>query len=222
MLRTNFSRLNLMGVVLILAACTASDQAFAPKQSRTDMPAGAPSLDVIMNSVAPDSTSADFTVTPSGGMFVLGKHAVYFPDHAICDPATSNYGPGHWDEPCTPLDEPIQFHAEIRGDSVNGAWIDFSPSVRFVPSDDPSKAVWIMMKTTVEATESNYQGLTLLWTPGHELGDGVNEAAEDPSLKTYVDMQRSIVFRRIKHFTGYLVTLDKLDNSFLDDIIPIW
>ena len=222
MLRSNFSRLNLMGVVLILAACTATDQAVAPKQSRSAMPVGAPSLDVIMNSTAADSLSADFTVTPTGGMFVLGKHAVYFPDHAICDPSTSSYGPGHWDEPCTPLDEPIQFHAEIRGDSANGAWIDFSPSVRFVPTDDPAQSVWIMMRTTVQTDETNYQGLTLLWTPNHAETAGVNEALEDPSLKTYVDVQRSIVFRRIKHFTGYLVTLDRLDNSFLDDIIPIW
>lgn len=222
MLRKNFSRLNLMGVVLILAACSAVDQAVAPRQSTSAMPPGAPSLDVIMNSTAPDSTSADFTVTPSGGMFVLGKHAVYFPDHAICDPATSSYGPGHWDEPCTPLDEPIQFHAEVRSDATGAAWVDFTPAVRFVPSDDPAQTVWIMMKTGVEADQSNFDHFALAWSSNPETGERVNEAAEDPSLKTYLDVERSIAFRRIKHFSGYIVYLDKLDNSLLDEIIPIW
>lgn len=222
MLRKNFSRLNLMGVVLILAACSAVDQAVAPKQSRSAMPDGAPSLDVIMNSSAPDSTSADFTVTPSGGMFVLGKHAVYFPDHAICDPATSSYGPGHWDEPCTPLDAPIQFHAEVRNDSTGAAWVDFTPAVRFVPSDDPAQTVWIMMKSGVEANASNYSQFALAWSPNIESGERVNEAAQDPSLATYLDVNRSIVFRRIKHFSGYIVYLDTPDNALLDEVIPIW
>lgn len=222
MLRKNFSRLNLMGVVLILAACSGLDQSVAPTQTRSAMPAGAPSLDVIMNSTAPDSTSADFTVTPTGGMFVLGKHAVYFPDHAICDPSTSSYGPAHWDEPCTPLDEPMQFHAEIRTDSTGAAWVDFSPAVRFVPSNDPAQTVWIMMKTGVEANQSNFDHFALAWSPDVESGERVNEAVNDASLKTYLDVDKSIAFRRIKHFSGYIVYLDKLDNSFLDDLIPIW
>ena len=218
MLRTKFSNLNLMGVVLILAACSAADRAVAPTQGRIAMPADAPSLDVIMNSTAPDSTSADFTVTPSGGMFVLGKHAVYFPDHSICDPATSGYGPESWDAPCTTLEAPIDFHAEIRSDGNGGAWVDFTPSVRFAPEQN----VWIMMKTGVEANESNVRGLALLWAPGLESAERVNEAAFDPSLKTYVDMQRSIVFRRIKHFSGYIVAFDVPEQSLLEEVIPIW
>lgn len=222
MLRTKFSNLNLMGVVLILAACSAADRAVAPTQGRIAMPDGAPSLDVIVNSTAPDSTSADFTVTPSGGMFVLGKHAVYFPDHAICDPATSSYGQGHWDDPCTALDAPIDFHAEIRTDGNGGAWVDFTPSVRFVPSDNPAQSVWIMMKTGEQPTESNISGLALLWAPGLESAERVNEASFDPSLKTFVDMHRGIVFRRIKHFSGYIVAFDVPDQSVLDEIIPLW
>jgi hypothetical protein len=211
-----------MGVVLILAACSAADRAVAPTQGRIAMPVGAPSLDVIVNSTAPDSTSADFTVTPSGGMFVLGKHAVYFPDHSICDPATSSYGQGHWDDACTALDTPIDFHAEIRTDGNGGAWVDFTPSVRFVPSDNPAQSVWIMMKTGAQANESNIQGLALLWAPGLESAERVNESSFDPSLKTYVDMHRSIVFRRIKHFSGYIVAFDVPDESVLEEIIPLW
>lgn len=222
MLRPNFSRLNLMGVVLILAACSAVDQTLAPDQSRSAMPAGAPNFDVIMNSTAADSTSADFTVTPTGGMFVLGKHAVYFPDHSICDPATSSYGPGTWDDPCTPLDAPIQFHAEVRSDSTGAAWVDFTPAVRFVPSSNSAQNVWIMMKTGVAATAANFNQFSLAWSPNLASGERVNEALTDPSLKTYLDVNRSIAFRRIKHFSGYIVYLGTPEESVLNEVIPVF
>jgi len=204
MFRSNsFTRLTLISAVALLAACSAVDQVAAPKP-KAKMPAGAPSLDVIVNSVAPDSLSADFTVTPSGGMFTLGNHAVYFPDHAICDPETSNYGPEHWDEPCQPLDRPIDFHAEVRMGADGRTWVDFTPSVRFVPSDDPNQAVWMLMKAGQDITVDNYQTFGMEWMRSGP-DDVVNEAATDPSLKTYVDTEHDIVFRRIKHFTGYIV-----------------
>src|SRR4051812_37500224 len=143
----SFMRLTLTSAVALLAACSAADQAVAPAVRHSARPAGAPSLDVITNSVAPDSMSADFTVTPSGGMFALGNNAVYFPANSICDPETSSYGEGHWDEACTPLDHAIDFHAEVRRDDDSGrSWVDFTPAVRFVPTDDPNQTVWMLMK----------------------------------------------------------------------------
>jgi hypothetical protein len=36
-------------------------------------------------------------------------------------------------------------------------------------------------------------------------GQTVNDAALDPTLRTYVDTQTGISFRRIQHFSGYVV-----------------
>ncbi|HEX2716609.1 MAG TPA: hypothetical protein VHM67_02955 [Gemmatimonadaceae bacterium] len=169
-------------------------------------PAGAPSLDVIVNSIAPDSASADFTVTPSGGMFVLGAHAVYFPANSICDPASSTYGPGEWDAPCLPLDRPIDIHAELRRTADGQSWLDFTPSLRFVPSDDPNGAVWVLMKLNSDATPENYRSYGIRWAPVFlDSANQVEESQQDPSLRTYIDVGRDVVFRRIKHFSGYVV-----------------
>ncbi|NUQ91702.1 MAG: hypothetical protein HOQ12_07085 [Gemmatimonadaceae bacterium] len=215
-------RLASIAAVALLAACSAADQVAAPKQERSTMPAGAPSLDVIMNAVAPDSLSADFTVTPTGGLFVLGAHAVYFPDHSICDPATSGYGPDLWNAPCTPLDQPIDFHAEVRTDASGRAWVDFTPAVRFVPTDDPNHTVWVMMKTGVDVNDSNYMNFGMKWLPSGSPDQAIDESVTDSTLKSFVDLQHDIVFRRVKHFSGYLVGSDYADVGTLIDVVPAW
>ncbi|HWE44339.1 MAG TPA: hypothetical protein VG432_17695 [Gemmatimonadaceae bacterium] len=179
---------------------------------------------MVTNSVAPDSLSADFTVTPSGGMFSLGNNAVYFPANSICDPATSGYGPDQWDAPCTPVDHDMQFHAEVRRDTVSGqSWVDFTPAVRFVPSTDPSQTVWMIMKPGTDLTADNYTAFGVQWMPDGSPDVAVNEATTDPNLKTYVDIERDVVFRRVKHFSGYIVfTAVGTDTGSLDTTIPLF
>jgi hypothetical protein len=194
--RQLLSRLALLSLVASVVAC--NDGVTAPR--RATLPKGAPSLDVIVNSMSDDSTSADFTVTPTGGVFVIGKHAVKFAPNSICNPETSSYGPTEWDQPCDALTTDIQIHAEVR--SLDGrTWVDFSPALRFVPTEDSENFVWIMMKSDVAAT-APLSAMSVLWAPS--IGaEGVNEAATDSTLRTYVWRAGGIAFRRIKHFSGY-------------------
>ena len=217
----SLTKLTLVSAVALLAACSAADQVAAPKLSRVQKPAGAPSLDVIMNAVAPDSMSADFTVTPTGGLFTLGKHAVYFPANSICDPETSGYGPEFWNAPCQPLDHAMDFHAEIRAGADGATWIDFTPAVRFVPSDDPNQTVWLLMKAGADITTDNYQGFALKWMPTGSPDQVVDESLTDASLTTYVDLERDIVFRRVKHFSGYINTGAIVESEDLNSLISI-
>ena len=224
-------RRNLGAIILLTLALTAcaDNEVAAPEALAWGglpvgrAPAGVPRPDVIVHSVADDSMSAEFTVTPTGGIFNLGPHAIYFPANSICDPATSTYGPGEWDAPCTPLTEPIRFRAEIR--HMDGrSWVDFTPAVRFVPTEEPANAVWIYMKTASLSTDSDsalqmLRRMSVLYSP--TLGaPGVNEALTDPSLKTYVWLDGGVAFRRIKHFSGYNVYTgreDDLTDSIGDD-----
>ena len=219
---SSFMRLTLITAVALLAACSAADQAVAPTVKHAARPAGAPSLDVITNSVASDSLSADFTVTPSGGMFVLGSNAVYFADHSICDPETSSYGPGHWDDPCEPLDRPMDFHAEVRHNDAGQTWVDFTPAVRFVPSADANQTVWMLMKAGTDVTTENYDNFGMEWMPNGSPEFAVNEASSDSDLKTYVDLDRDVVFRRVKHFSGYVVFGARSMERDIEDVIPLW
>jgi hypothetical protein len=154
-----------------------------------------------LNTAAAQNGTADFTVGPEGGVFFLGTNAVVFPKGSICDPAVSSYGPGTWDDACTPLTSPTRIHAETRVTDGRTS-IDFSPALRFVPTNDPAKYVWIYMYTPAGTTSTNPDLSTIYYssTIGGVMHD---ESVNDTSLRTYVDSQVSI--RRIKHFSGYTV-----------------
>lgn len=179
--------------------------------------AGAPAPDpkIIVDWMAPDSTSADFTVTQSGGVFQIGPHAIYFPASSICDPARSTYGVGEWDRPCPALRSPIQIHAEVR--KIDGReWVEFSPDLRFVPRREPTKWVWIWMRTPAARETHAQHLLNILWSP--ELGmPGIDESLEDPTLRTYVNRTAGLAYRRIKHFSAYQISVGYRDTGMEPD-----
>lgn len=190
---------------LALGACADST---APSR---EVEAPAPDLKVTVDWMAPDSTSADFTVTPTGGVFQLGPHAIYFPPSSICDPAKSAYGVGEWDKPCPALRSPIRIHAEVR--KIDGReWVEFSPDLRFVPKRDASKWVWIWMRTELARDRNAQQLLEILWSPGFGLA-GVDESLADPTLRTYVNRQSGVAYRRIKHFSAYQISVGFRDTG---------
>jgi len=165
-------------------------------------PQGRPSL--ALSGDASDSASVDFYVGPTGGIFLAGNNAVIFPANSVCDPATSSYGPSTWDLPCTPLQAPLRVHAEVR--RVNGGtWVDFTPSLRFAPSSNPARWVWMVMYTPeVTSATDDLSRFNILWA--NKIGGGtVDETPGDATLRTYVDTWLGISMRRIKHFSGYAI-----------------
>jgi hypothetical protein len=198
-------------VVGVLAGCSdntvlapsaaPSAAASATPITATFAPASRPSL-ALSGDKTKNGTSK-FTVSPSGGVFFVGNHAVVFPAGSICDPATSSYGPSEWDAPCSALTRPITISAKVK--TVKGVKsVDFSPSLRFVPSDNSSRWVWIYMYTPGARGASDLSQFNILFAP--TLGaTPENDAALDPTLRTYVDSRLGLSFRRIKHFSGYVV-----------------
>jgi len=188
------------GVVSPAAGPIEAPRAAAPAPLSA-APQGHPTLDLVGG--LPDSASVDFDISPNGGIFDLGNHAVVFPAQSVCDPATSSYGPGKWDDPCTPLQSSIRVHAEVR--RVNGQTaVDFTPSLRFVPSNNPSRWVWLVLYTPSAIGSTDLTGYNILWESGFG-AQTVDETPLDASLRTYVDTFQGTALRRIKHFSGYAI-----------------
>jgi hypothetical protein len=206
--------------LLILAAAACSDGVVSPAARPIAVPSsapapvglapqGRPTLDLVGGSA--DSASVDFVVGPTGGVFFTGNHAVVFPAQSVCDPATSSYGPTTWDQPCTPLQSQLKVHAEVR--QRNGkTWVDFKPSLRFVPSSSPAKWVWMLMYSPAAVGTTDLSRFNILWAESIG-GQTVDEAPLDSSLRTYVDPWQGISLRRIKHFSGYALTTGRNCNQ---------
>ena len=193
------ARLRFLPVVaaLLVVACN--------EPSAPEVPVAEVAKFKIFPTYASDGKSADLIVEPSGGVFYLGKHALYFPANTICDPATSTYGPTEWDKPCTTITQPISIHAELR-EQDGRSWIDFSPHLRFAPSEDDEQ--WVYLFMTTKASEgkrmTGAHAPPILWSPAIGV-PGIDESLLDETLKTKADRKLGGVYRRIKHFSGYNV-----------------
>jgi hypothetical protein len=197
-------------VLALVAGCR--DTVVAPAAAPSAAPAssilapeGRPSLSLNGGNDQNQDGTAEFTVSPWGGVYTVGNHAVVFPAHSICDPEKSSYGEGTWDTPCAPLNRPIEIRATTR--RLNGVdWVDFSPDIRFVPSERPSRWVWIFMHTPqVIGSSGDLSRFSILFAERIG-GPLVNDAATDPTMRTYIDTRSGVSSRRIKHFTGYAVS----------------
>ena len=106
---------------------------------------------------------------------------------------------------CTPIsiDLTITVTATVAKGRVN---LDFSPSIRFVPSQ--------VVTLTVRNDKIKSFGQDGHWAVFFNAGDGklVDEAKNDRSVITVVDRTNGVVTRRIKHFTGYNVTSGMIDD----------
>ena len=163
-------------------------------------PQGRPSLS--LSGGSSDSASVDFYVGPNGGVFYTGNHAVVFPAGSVCDPATSTYGPGTWDDACATLQAPLRVHAEVRRRD-GGTWVDFTPALRFAPSANASKWVWMVIYVPeAKGATSDLSRFNIYYAP--TIGaEPIDETTSDATLRTYVDTFSGIAIRRIKHFSAY-------------------
>ncbi len=204
MRRTNWKTVSTLVTIGLLAGCmdrsiSAPASTSVAPVSMMLAPQGAPQLSLALGKS--ENTSVDFTVGVKGGVFRVGSNAaVVIPAHGICD-LTSTYGLGYWDDPCTPLGVPLKVHAEVRNEQGR-TWVDFTPAVRFVPSDNPKKWAYIIMSTPGAKGAEDISRFIILYSPIIG-GASIDESAQDASLVTYVDQSSGMSMRRIKHWSGY-------------------
>jgi hypothetical protein len=205
-----FSKFVIVGAaVAVSAGC--SDSTTSPRQvdERQIAPNDAPSLDYTGPSRFFGYKAATITLTPAGGTFEIGDlYTLTVPAGAVCVPGSS-YGPGTWDQPCTTLREGQSIKVTATyGFANNGPIVDFSPDIRFSPSKEVTLStdlyapVLTMFRQYFQANPSSLRYFSIYYTP--DFGDTrISDAALDASLTTHINLKTGVVYRRIKHFSGY-------------------
>lgn len=181
-----------VAVVALTAACS-SDRALGPRSS-TMQPSA------LLSSTSGDTTVTVLSVDPStkSTFSIGGIHKIVFPAGSVCDPAVSSYGPTEWDNACTPVAGTITITAKSWTDSLGHPRIDFSPALRFVPS----QAVVLSMKDRGASLSAQAK---IVWC-ADSARTCVDESIADPSLVTELDPITGTLTRRVKHFSAYNVT----------------
>lgn len=199
------------GVVLtIMAAACGPDLTTQPSSTlRPPLPAAldrdaSPHFSTATNLVVP------FVIRPNENNLIwLGGHYIDIPANSVCDPATSGYGDGMWDRPCSTIKRRINVIATVSTKDGHPL-VEFDTHLRFKPSSDNSLAVMIYLRDPTATSAS-----TIAWCPA------TNSICIDESktltgavqLKTWFDDKSYWVYRRIQHFSGYNVTGARADST---------
>jgi hypothetical protein len=203
-------------LVVAAAASACSDAPSAPRAAERQAPYDVTALQPLdarggvsaqmggPKSGSDDENTLDITVDPNvSRSYAFGENWIYFPAHSICDPATSGYGVGTWDTPCTALNTPVTI--TVHWSSKGGlAYARFEPAIRFAPADERSVFRWVILSLHSNRKLQNVDAYTILYDAGGSLG-WVDESLTDPTLHAWINPFTNSVSRRIKHFSGYML-----------------
>jgi len=126
----------------------------------------------------------------------FGASHLDIPANAVCDLATSSYGVGTWNDACAAQTDTFTITAVVKDAATDHPSVEFQPALRF----NPQSNVNLYLYVTDQATLDNSKVLKYC----NETGC-VDESLTDPDLISNVDVENKVVFRRIKHFSGYVV-----------------
>lgn len=135
-------------------------------------------------------------------VFSLGPNRLELPANAVCALGTTSYGAEFWNSPCKPETRSVRLTVTVKDANSDHPSLDFQPAMRFNPSKTVSLYFYVPNVSRADA-----RNWLILYCPpsGNGSGKCVNEAEFDNDLRTYVDYDASVLFRRIKHFSLYSV-----------------
>lgn len=145
--------------------------------------------------------------------FELGPNHLDIPAYSVCNLATSGYGAAYWNAPCSAQTAPVTLTVVIKNAISDNPSVQFFPAMRF----NPSKNVQLYMYAPKVSPSDAKEWLMFYCADG---GKCVNEQLTDSDLTTYIDRSDSVLFRRIKHFSGYVVAEFAAQAAAAVDPIP--
>lgn len=198
--------------LLIVVGCGDSSTAPSATANRGLAAADAPRFDFSAGGVFGDQVTS-FTLTPNGGTYnVAGLYTLNFPANSVCNPARSTYGDGTWYTDCSTLQsgESIAVQARLRL-TGNGLAVDFTPELRFNPNTNVTISTDIfapLIRFNSGYFSAHHSALSFLAMPFASTlgGASIADYATDANLATHVGLSSGRVWRRILHFSGYLLS----------------
>ena len=139
--------------------------------------------------------------------FYLGPNHLSLPANSVCNLLTSGYGAAYWDASCTPQTGNMTLTVVIKNAASNNPSIQFYPAMRF----NPDKLVQLYMYAP-NVSKTDAKNWTMFYCP--DVGACFDESIKDKSLTTSIDYTNNVLFRRVKHFSGYTVA-ENTDPSLI-------
>jgi hypothetical protein len=142
----------------------------------------------------------------------LGPNHLDMPANSVCRLVGSGYGADFWNRACSPEVLPVTITIVIRNASSSKPSIQFFPAMRFNPENDVELFLY-----APNANKDAAKNFLMYYCP--DRGKCIDESLADKDLQSYVDKHNDVVFRRIKHFSGYVVA-ERGDEASGEGINP--
>jgi hypothetical protein len=198
-MRFRLPALLLSGVVVASSACsdvTTTSPLAAPERAGLSQSAQQSKLNPV--STDDDVESYTFTIDPTRrNQLQFGAHSLDLPANAVCV-ESSGYGPDWWNAPCATSTRPLTISVQVRGASKGLPRVDLLPAVRFHPH------TVVTLELFVKRLSKDKSTFSVLYC-GTSKATCIDESLTDPTLTAHYDRPAHTLFRRIKHFSGYLV-----------------
>jgi hypothetical protein len=214
------------GIVVVSSACNVDslDKSTAPSAAShgTTPQRTSPFVPTAAQKALIGVTDGTYRVTfnpQRDQVFSLGPNRLEIPANAVCALGTSSYGAAFWNAPCTPETSPVQLTVTVRNASSDHPSVDFNPAMRFNPQTNVQLYIYVP-----NVSQTDAKNWVITYCPNSGSGSGslstsnsgsgsssgssgqcVNEALTDPDLRTFVDYDANVLFRRLKHFSRYQV-----------------
>ena len=189
------------GIVVASSACAVDSTAPTPVPSATpEARSGFAPTEASKALVGVADGTYTITFNPAvSQVFALGPNRLEMPANSVCQFGTSGYGPAYWNRACTPESKPVTLTVVVKNAATDNPEVDFRPAMRF----NPQTKVQLFFYVPNVSREAA-RNWTILYCAN--IGSTcVNEALTDASLTTYVDYSTNVLFRRVKHFSGFRV-----------------
>jgi hypothetical protein len=200
MARYRISTLTLLAVAGVLLTACAGDSIKPAALQKTSQVKTSPFTPTAAQKalVGVSDGTYSFVIDPSQEQSLsLGASHLDIPANAVCDLASSSYGAGHWDESCAPQTDTFTITAVVRNAATDHPSVDFEPALRFSPDKNVGLYLYVTDDATLDASR------LVEYCNAHGC---VDESIADPSVASNVDLANRVVFRRIKHFSGFMVS----------------
>lgn len=202
------------GMALIVASCRDS---VSPPGEATDFQRLGDRTFSIRSGVADDANAVTqtFVIERDGNVVRLGEFTLSFDPDAVCA-LDSGYGEGFWRQDCAPIGRDFEVTAKLFiADGRN--YVEFSPDIRFNP--DRNVTVGVMRPEIVGAHLNKKQQRQYDVWYTKRIGNSrlfVDESWRDPALRTHFNTSTGLVWRRIEHFSGYVIHVGYCTDNSMD------
>lgn len=202
------------GIALIVSGCRDTVAPPSSEPLATLVPVEDLSFSrIVSRTEGAGATEIKFTFSRAAGSAQIGEFSLTWEANAVCERDNSGYGWEFFRKACQAENEDIEMTARVWSEDGR-TYVDFYPDIRFSPDKNVTLSVTrdeIIGRRLTRKLKLKYN---IYYT--HRIANTryyIDEAWFDPEQQTHFNTSTGLVWREIRHFSGFVIRTGAEDQS---------